>query len=269
MLNSRHKHRLVAFGTAAVATLCVQQSAVGLPVGTAPRPAAVKPVRLDWRYTTVPESMRKLFGPICNVSDALWPELSKMKMRSVIAAQVEQETCISPTSARCGSARAELKTSREYGFGLGQTTIAYNKDGTERFNVWADLRRTDPVLKAKWTWENRYDVELQLRGLMVKDKMSWSSIRFDTVNDEEHMAFAAATYNSGSVLVDRRICMAHPDCEPRQWFSTATLKGVEAYSSKSEVVQSGYGQSFRTISREYPQMLMRVRRPKYVQALDK
>lgn len=235
------------------------------PKATVTAPTVLKQPKKDWRYTVVPEPMKKLFDLATNMVKSLWAE---MKMPSFILAKIEQETCISPTSTRCGSTHAELKTNREYGFGYGQTTIAYNKDGTERFNVWKDLRNADPVLKQKWTWENRYDSELQMRAVVVKSKMSHSAIRFPTKNDQERTAFSAVDYNSGSPITDRRLCVAQADCDPSSWFNTQEKKGVEAYSVKSKVAAPGYGKSFFEISREYPKLLLFIRREKYIPFVD-
>lgn len=236
------------------------------PTVTAPTTGyAIKPMPKDWRLKTVPANMLKLSKIVVETTRNMWPDL---KAPSFVMAQIEQETCISPTHSKCGSSTAELKTSREYGFGLGQTTIAYKADGTERFNVWKELRVQDPRLRTEWTWENRFDTELQVRAMMVKNRSSWSSIRFDTRNDEERLAFAFVTYNSGSVLSDRRLCEAQSDCDPSSWFTTSTMKGVEAYSNKSDVKANGYGMSFREISREYPWLVMRVRRDKYIPIVD-
>ncbi len=224
------------------------------------------PAKKDWRWTTVPESMKKLFDLAKATMKSLWPDL---KTPSFILAKIEQETCISPTSKRCGSTQAELKTNREYGFGYGQTTIAYNKDGTERFNVWKDLRNADPMLRQKWTWENRFDSELQMRAVIIKSRMSHSAVRFPTKDEQEHTAFGAADYNSGSPITDRRLCMAQSDCDPSSWFDTAEKKGVESYSVKNRVAQKGYGKSFYEISREYPRLVVFIRREKYIPFVDK
>lgn len=212
------------------------------------------------KLPTLPKNAVPLIPVLRKMEDELWPTLT---MRSFLGAKVEQETCLSLTHSKCWSPYAELKTKREYGFGLGQTTVAYNANGSERFNVWKDLTRIDPVLKAKWTWENRFDSELQMRAVVIKSKMSYDAVRFPVYNEYEHLAFGAVTYNSGSVLIDRKLCLNAPGCDGSKWFGN-----VEKYSAKSRVAAAGYGKSFFEISREYPRNILIVRRPKYVPYLD-
>lgn len=215
-----------------------------------------KPTKLP----TLPKNAIPLIEPLRTTIDLIWPNILA---RSYMASKIEQESCISLTHSRCWSPYSELKTSREYGFGLGQITVAFNKDGSERFNVWKDLTRIDPVLKQKWTWENRFDATLQLRATILKSKASFDAVRFKTANPEEHMAFGLVTYNGGSVLVDRRLCIDIKGCDPSRWYGN-----VELYSKKSKIAQKGYGQSFFVISRTYPKNIMFVRRNKYIPYMD-
>lgn len=193
---------------------------------------------------------------IVKTLDAIWPDIP---MRSFIPALIEQETCISPTHRMCWNSRAELKTAREYGFGMSQTTIAYRADGSERFNVWKELTNLDPVLKSQWTWENRYSAEMQIRSIVIKNRINYSTIRFETASVTDKMAFTAVWYNSGNPLIDRNICVRTPGCDPSKWFGN-----VELYTRKSVIKQKGYGKSFAEISREYPRQILITRRPKYL-----
>lgn len=217
--------------------------------------------KVEAKLPILPKNAVPLISVVSQTLDELWPAL---KMRSFVGAKIEQESCLSLTHSKCWSPYAELKTSREYGFGLGQITVAYNKDGTERFNVWKDLIKIDPVLKKKWTWENRFDSTMQIRATIIKSKASYDMVRFPVADDFEHLAFGAVTYNSGSVLIDRRICIDTKGCDPSKWFGN-----VELHSVKSRIKQKGYGKSFYDISREYPRNILYVRRPRYVPYLDK
>lgn len=210
--------------------------------------------------TYIPRNAVPLLPALAETIDQLWPE---MPLRSALAAQIETESCISLTHSRCWNSRSELKTQREYGFGFGQTTVAYNADGSERFNVWKDLRAKDLVLKDAWTWENRYDPRMQMRAMLVLNRQNWSAIRFPVADTHNRLAFMFVWYNSGSPLIDRNLCVHLQGCDPSKWFGN-----VELYTRKSVIKQKGYGKSFAEISREYPRSILYIRRNKYVPYMD-
>jgi hypothetical protein len=171
---------------------------------------------------------------------------------STLAAQVEQETCISIKHKGCWNPKTELKTSREYGFGLGQITI------TARMNVFNEVKTLDPTLK-NWKFEDRYDPAMQLRALVLKDKQAWQSLKGSS-SVLDHLAFTYAAYNGGlgGVSSDRRMCSGTQGCNTGVWFGN-----VEHTSLKNRGVVGGYGQSFFAINREYVVNVLINRRKKY------
>lgn len=183
---------------------------------------------------------------------ARWPDVPS---RSALGAQVEQETCITLRHRSCWNPRAELKTAREYGFGLGQLTK------TAKFDAWAEVRGMDASLRA-WKWENRYDPQLQLRALVVKTRFNFDRLSGATSHDR--LAFSLAAYNGGlgGVLSDQRLCRATVGCDPGRWFGH-----VERTSRKSRTKWKGYGESAFDINRGYVRAVLMTRRLKYVQAL--
>jgi len=176
---------------------------------------------------------------------------------SVLAAQVEQETCSKLTSQKCWSPYAELKTPREYGFGLGQLTI------TARFNRFEDAKVLHSTLKT-WQWQHRYDPQKQLRTLVLMDKALFHQFEAATLLDQ--LAFTLSAYNGGvsGMRNDRKLCTQIEACDAKQWFGH-----VEKYSLKQRTKVNGYGQSFYDINRTYVRIVLKVRREKYVPYMDR
>lgn len=177
-----------------------------------------------------------------------WP------IKSIFAAQVQQETCISIRHPKCWSPYAELKTSREYGFGLGQITI------TSKFDNFKEAKKLDTSLK-DWEWENRYNAQYQLRTLVLMDFFNYSKFGW-AEDDTDRMAFALAAYNGGvgGVLSDRAVCRSTPGCNQNLWFGN-----VEHTSKKAKLPVSGYGQSFFQINRGYVTNVIGFRRNRYLE----
>lgn len=189
-----------------------------------------------------------------------WPA---MPQPSTLGAQVEQETCPSLKHRMCWNPRAELKTSREQGIGLGQLTRTWRQDGTQRFDVIAELRRAYPAQLAGLSWDDPYDPRLQLVALVLKDRQGYEKIQ-DAASPLDRLAFTFAAYNGGigGVNSDRSACRGTPGCDPGRWFGH-----VEVTSLKAKQAVPGYGKSFFDINREYVRNIMVVRRPRY-QMLD-
>lgn len=186
-----------------------------------------------------------------------WPD---MALPSALGAQVEQETCITLTGRMCWNARAELKTSREQGVGLGQLTRTWNAAGVQRFDALAEIVASFPVELRGLSWANRYDPELQLRALVLKDRQGFRLIlKTATAVDQLAMAFAAYNGGAGGVASDRRACAGTKACDPGRWFGH-----VERTSLKAKAALPGYGKSFFEINREYVRNVLVTRRPRYL-----
>lgn len=181
-----------------------------------------------------------------------WPA---MPDPPILAGQVEQETCISLRHSRCWSPRAELRTARERGVGLGQITR------TSRFDALAEMRAQFPQALGTWSWDdaNIYDPALQLRALVLMDLRNWRAITgAATAGDRIAMMLAAYNGGLGGLASDRAICRGTDGCDSGRWWGH-----VEHTSRKARATASGYGKSFFEINREYPDLITRVRAPRY------
>jgi len=184
---------------------------------------------------------------------AHWPD---MPSPAALGAQVEQETCISLRSRGCWNPRTELKTDREYGFGLGQITI------TSRFDNFAAARGLDPSLRT-WQFADRYDPARQLRVLVLMDRAAYQGLSALPAGPERlAMAFSAYNGGLGGVQADRRVCAQVRGCNPARWWGH-----VELHSLKARSAVHGYGQSFYDINRGYVRSVLIERRPRYVRAM--
>lgn len=185
---------------------------------------------------------------------------SDMPLRSYLAALVEQETCVSLKSKGCWNPRTELKTDREYGFGLGQITV------TKRFNVFEESKASDVSLR-NWQWNDRFNPQLQIRALVIKVRNEFTIIRKWGATPMDGLAFTDSAYNGGrgSVSKDRLLCSNTKGCDPTRWFGN-----VELTSFKSKTKVTGYGQSFFDINRGHVKNTINLlpRRQKYVAFMD-
>ncbi len=186
---------------------------------------------------------------------SIWPDAP---LPSFLAAQIEQETCITLKHPKCWNPRAELKTSRENGIGLGQFTRAYRPDGSIRFDKISELAQAHKSLSG-WTWAKRYDASYQLKAIVEMNKAIYVRQR-DAATTRDRLSFSLSAYNGGEggVLQDRRLCANTNGCDPSRWTGN-----VARTSLKSKVPYSGYGKSFFAINREYVTNILDVRRSKY------
>lgn len=206
---------------------------------------------------SVPPNAEKYAPDLVEQQTRIWPSAPTPW---TLAGLVEQESC-SPTvrSPKCWNPRAELRTSREYGFGLGQITVAYDTAGHVRFNNFEMLRRKYRSL-SDWQWSGRYDPKYQLAALVEMTKDLWRKSPPAATTDD-HWAFDLVAYNGGfgGLLQDRRLCDNTPGCDATRWFGN-----VETHSLKSRVPRRAYGgQSWYSISRGYVRNILKKRRAKY------
>lgn len=205
--------------------------------------------------TYIPQQAVNLLPVLQHEVDADWPAAPEPW---TLAGQIEQESCITLKHPKCWNPHAELKTSREYGFGLGQTTIAYNADGSVRFNNFEILKAQHKELTG-WHWVDRYSAQYQLQAFVLMSRDGFNRVQ-KAATPHERWAFALAGYNGGAagVLKERLLCQNTVGCDPSRWWNN-----VEKTSTKSRLTPPGYGASPYTINRAYPLMVLDVRRDKY------
>lgn len=180
---------------------------------------------------------------------------------ATLGAQVEQETCITLSHRSCWSPKAELRTTREHGIGLGQLTRTFTSTGRPRFDSLQDLKRSFPQELEGFAWQTPYDPRLQLRALVLKDLQNFRLIQ-GVDSDLDRLAMTYAAYNGGlgGLVSDRITCRATPGCNQGVWFGH-----VEQTSLKARQSVAGYGKSFFQINREYVTNIMIVRKQRYTQ----
>lgn len=209
-------------------------------------------------HERIPAGAQRFAPVLVEVQGEVWPQAPKPY---TLAGLVEQESCISLTHSRCWNPRSELKTSREYGFGFGQITVAYRADGSVRFNKFEELRQAHDSLRG-WDWADRYDPAKQLTAVVEMNLDLWQRIaRAPGATVDDQWAFVLSSYNGGlgALLKDRRLCDNTRGCDPARWFGH-----VEDHSTKSRRPQSGYGgRSWYEINRGHVRKVITVRRDKY------
>lgn len=206
-------------------------------------------------FGQVPQQATQYLPMLVEIQRDIWPDAPTP---AFLAAQIEKESCITLKHSKCWNPRAELKTAREYGFGFGQTTIAYRADGSIRFDNQANLRSKHASLR-EWTFERRYEPRFQLIAIVEMDKGIFSRQR-GAATEADRLYFTLSAYNGGEggLLQDRRLCANSPGCDQSRWFGH-----VENQSMKQKVPQKGYGKSFFQINREYVRTILFERIHKY------
>jgi hypothetical protein len=183
-------------------------------------------------------------------------------MPETLGGLVEQESCAALTWKSCWNPKAQLKSAREEGAGLGQITRAYDTNGKTRFDALKEIVAKYPAQLGELNWGDVYSrPDLQLRALVLKSKDNFDSVTrvTPTANSSDKLAFADAAYNGGfgGLQQDRRKCQLIKDCLPNMWFGN-----VEKTCTKSRVAL--YGQKNACdINREHVYNVMSLRSSKY------
>jgi hypothetical protein len=176
-----------------------------------------------------------------------------------IPALIEHESCISLKHSRCWSPTSQLLSKRERGAGLGQLTVAYNEDGSVRFDALSDMVKLHRRELKDLTWNNiLVRPDLQIRALTLMTKDNYSKL-YTVPDDKERLNFADAAYNGGlsGVLKERMACHLAQDCNSDIWFNN-----VERYCLKSKKPLYG-NRSACDINRHHVRDVILTREPKY------
>lgn len=209
--------------------------------------------------TYIPQQAFQYFTIIENELDVYLPNFYLDK-RHYFPALIEHESCISLKHSRCWNPKSRLKTQREEGAGLGQTTRAYNTDGSIRFDVLTDLKNRHSNALKELSWDNIYQrPDLQIRAMILLSKSNYDRLYKKDIDSLEHIALVDAAYNGGlgGVLKEQRVCGLAKNCDPNIWFNN-----VEKYCLKSKKPLYG-SRSACTINRFHTSDVIKTRMPKY------
>jgi len=188
------------------------------------------------------------------VVDKHWPGAPNPEN---LPGKVEQETCA--TMRQCWNSHTELKTAREYGFSYSQMTVAYNKDGSERFNKFDEARRQYHEL-VSWKWADRYNDEYQFIFITLESRRLYETYRRYFTHDVDAEAASLVAYNAGGGTVTGRIavCRHTTGCDATRWFG-----GLDSVVIPGEQ-RLLYGRSLHDRRNEYPDNIINRRAAKYV-----
>lgn len=175
----------------------------------------------------IPENCVSLSSIVKHETDSFMPGFDNSWY---FGALIEHESCISLKHSKCCSSRAQLKTPREFGAGVGQVTKAYNADGSIRFDTLSDLKNKYKNELKELSWNNILErADLQVRAMVLLTRGNYNT--FFTVPDTmERIRMTDSAYNGGAKAVSnaRMTCGLAAHCDPGIWFGN-----TERYLKKS------------------------------------
>lgn len=185
----------------------------------------------------------------------------------ILAGQIDHETAC-PSKKNCWSERAEFKTSREQGVGLGQITRVFG-----RFDAASEMRALHRQELEGFTWSGPsgdatdagiYNAKLQLRAVVLKNRDNHAMLA--PLFDGDMLPVLTA-YNRGvgGVRADRRLCQVTDGCDPSKW----TGHVANTCASGTAIIP-GTRMTACQISRKYaPDVMLRANKYKTIAQIKK
>lgn len=179
-----------------------------------------------------------------------------------VPALIEHESCITLRHRKCWNPKSELRTKRERGLGLGQITVAYNPDGSIRFDKLTELRTKykRELYEARWdTIATRPDVQIRMIILMLK--ADYGKL-YDVKDPYQRLSMVDSAYNGGygGLQKERRRCSLTKGCDSGVWFDN-----VESHCLKSKKPLYG-NRSACMINRDHVRLTVVKNMPRYQRA---
>lgn len=206
--------------------------------------------------TYIPPQAFTYKGVIQSELDTYFPSIPEY---NYVPSLIEHESCISLTHSRCWNSKSELRTKRELGIGLGMVTVAYNPDGSIRFDTLKELKNNNKEALKDLYWENIYQrPDLQIRALILLVRNDYTRLR-DVPDAIERLKMTDSAYNGGlgGLFKERRACGIAANCDPNIWDGH-----VEVYCLKSKKVLYG-NRSPAMINRDHVRDTFYNKLPKY------
>lgn len=192
--------------------------------------------------TYIPKNAPQFLPLVKEEATRLMPELT---MTWYFGGLIEHESCISLKHSRCWQPTSELKTAREQGAGLGQTTRAYNADGSIRFDSLSDLRKANMAELKELSWSNiKQRPDLQIRSIVLMTRGNYKQL-YSIKDEYQRLAMTDVSYNAGlgRVKKNRLQCGLTKGCDPLQWFDhvekqcTASKKPIYGGRSACDILE--------------------------------